>query len=230
MRKILVLIVFFALLSSTQSLFSQNTGNNGIEEPTIFEFGVKGALSLPSFFWLEDNSWNGATMFLLQGAAWAYSTINISEDIGIQLEAGYCGKGASLDASDGSLKWRFHYIEIPLLVKWMFRESHMNFWVGSGGYYSYFLGGTYNFDVPGSEWTGKGKLTTGNNEIITEIRQHDIGLLFTAGYASGKFIYELRFPIGLTPVLAFTPEDQITYGRYRKALNSGLMFSVGYRF
>ena len=220
MKKIILLLI--TALSLSLPAAAQN-------EKSLFEFGVKAGLSLPSFFWLEDAGWNGVTMFAFQGAAWGYSEIKITDTLSIQAELGYNGKGASLDASDGSLKWFFNYIEVPVWFKWIFREPETDYWVGAGGYYGYFFGGLYDFDVANSEWIGSGKLTSGDSEIITEIRRHDFGLLFTAGYENGNFVYEFRFPFGLFPVLAFTPQDP-SFGGYRKALNSGVMLCIGYSF
>ncbi len=230
-RIIKISLSILLLLLYTQALSAEDLMESGPDQPAFFEAELKAALSLPSFFWLEDNSWNSVTMFALQGAAWACAEFNITDEIAVQVEAGYNGKGASLDASDGSLKWRFHYLELPVWLKrnYTFSETE-NFWLGGGGYYSYFLGGSYKFDVPGSEWNGNGNITIGEEEIITEARRHDAGLLFSAGYEAGHLVYEFRFPVSVTSALAFTPEDENTYGGYRKAFNSGILLCIGYKF
>ena len=230
-RIVKVIPAILLMLLFTQPLTAQNPAEKDRDQDAFFEAELKAALSLPSFFWLEDNSWNSVTMFALQGAAWACAVFNITDEIAVQVEAGYNGKGATLDASDGSLKWRFHYLDLPVWLKRNYTVSETeNFWLGGGGYYSYFLGGSYKFDVPGSEWLGTGSITTGDDEIITEVRRHDFGILFSAGYETGNIVYEFRFPVSVTSALAFTPEDENTYGGYRKALNSGILLCIGYKF
>ena len=228
MKKILLFLFLLPALPVILSAQSNTPGNG--EEPAAVEFGVKGTLSLPSFFWLEDLSWNQVTMFALQGGFWGHAAFNITEEFAIQAEIGYCGKGASLDASDGSIKWYFDYLEIPVWLKWSVRTPESAFWLGAGGYYGYCLGGRYTFNVPGSEWNSAGAMTIGSREIISEIRQHDAGLIFIIGGEENNIEYEIKFPVGLIPAIAFTPEDQISYGGYRKALNSGIMLCIGYKF
>ncbi|HAK46649.1 MAG TPA: hypothetical protein DCO79_12120 [Spirochaeta sp.] len=228
MKNVIKLFLIILLFSASFEVFSQSSED--VEHQLLLEFEFKAALSLPSYFWLEDNSWNSLTMFTIQGAAWAGAAVNVSEDFAIVFEAGYNGKGASLDASDGSLKWRFHYLEFPVWVKKSFSVGTNSAWLGAGGYYGYCLGGTYNFNVPGTEWNSRGNMSIGDEELITEMRRHDAGLLFSAGSRQGRLLYEIRFPISVIPALSFTPEDEINYGGYRRALNSGFLIAVGYSF
>ena len=123
----------------------------------------------------------------------------------------------------------FHYIEIPLLIRYEYIDPRLSFWIAGGGYYGFFLGGCYDFNVAGSEWTGSGSLTSGSSPTATEIRPDDYGLLFTLGFSDGPWLFEFRFPVGLRSVLAFTPADD-SYGEYREAANSGFIFCAGYSF
>ena len=199
------------------------------DQVSLFDFGLKAAVALPSFFWSEDLSWNRVTETAIMPAAWAFASVNLSEALAVQIEAGYEGKGANISASDGSLLWLFHYIEAPLMIKYTVSTSSFSFWVAGGGYFAKFLGGTYKFDVPESEWMGAGPLSTGTKKNITEIRPYDYGLVLSLGMKSGNFLYELRMPFGLVPVLEFTPADP-SFGGYREAANSGILFCVGYQF
>ena len=204
------------------------------EEPSskstsIFDFGLKAAVSLPSFFWFEDLSWNQATSTAIMPAGWAFVSVNITQNLAIQLEAGYEGKGANISASDGSLLWLFSYFEVPVMVKYTVNSPSLVVWVAGGGYFATFLGGVYKFDVPETEWVGSGSLSTGTLKQVTEIRPYDYGLVLSLGIKKGNLLYEFRFPFGLIPVLAFTPAD-VDFGGYREAVNSGLLFCIGYQF
>jgi hypothetical protein len=200
------------------------------EPVSLFDFGLKAAVSLPSFFWLEDLSWNGATLTAIMPAAWAFAAINVTEVLSVQLEVGYEGKGANISASDGNLLWLFNYFEIPVLAKYSVSTSpSSSIWVAGGGYFAAFLGGVYKFEVPGTEWVGTGSLSTGTLKQVTEIRPYDYGLVLSLGVRNGNILYEFRFPFGLVPALEFTPADT-SFGGYREAINSGLLFSIGYQF
>ena len=224
--------VLVTLLCMTHGsfLFAQSEEKQLSEEASLLDFGLKTAVSLPSFFWFEDNSWNNATGTGVMPAAWAFVAVNFTDAVSLQIEAGYNGKGCYVKASDGKLLWWFSYLEMPVMIKYSVSLSSVSqFWIAGGGYFARFLGGRYKFDVPGSEWIGRGTLSTGTAEKVTEIRPYDYGLLLSAGSMNGNFVYEFRFPFGLTPVLAFTPADG-DYGGYRMAVNSGFLLSVGYQF
>ncbi|MBN1685268.1 MAG: hypothetical protein JW852_01370, partial [Spirochaetales bacterium] len=75
---------------------------------SLFDFGLKAAVSLPSFFWLEDNSWNGVTSLAIMPAAWAFVAVNLTDTVAVQVEGGYTGKGCRVSASDGKLLWLFN--------------------------------------------------------------------------------------------------------------------------
>lgn len=227
-RNAFLFSLLILLVLSVMNVYADNEPAPG--PPPLFDFGVKAALVLPSYIWVEDLSWNQVTETAIMPAAYLFGAINITDSISVQIEAGYEGKGANIDATDGNLLWLFNYVEIPVMIKYTVRASTLEAWVAGGGYYAMFLGGVYDFDVPGSEWEEKsGSLTTGAQEIVTEIRPHDFGLVLSAGGKFGNLLYELRMPFGLSPVLAFTPADS-DFGGYRKAVNSGVMFFVGYQF
>jgi len=229
MKKQTVLSLTIVLLLCGSFVFAQDGTGEAAAPVSLFNFGIKAALSLPSYIWFEDLSWNGATSVAAMPAGWVFGAINFTKELSVQIEAGYAGKGARISASDGKLIWRFNYFEVPLLIKYNLDTGSSAAWIAGGGYVATFLGGTYQFDVPESEWNGKGALSTGPLEIVTEIRPYDYGLMLTIGYEIGKLFYEIRFPFGLSPVLAFTPADS-EFGGYRRAINSGFSFCLGYKF
>lgn len=196
--------------------------------PRLFEYGVKGGISLPSFFWTGDDGWNQVTMFAFQTEAYAYGCLNLSPSFGVVLEAGYRGKGCSVDASDGYLHWYMDYLELPLWAKWSAREGEdFCAYGGLGGYAAWFLGGRYDFSTGVSSLDGSGSLSTGAADDPTVVRPFDCGLLLVAGLEAKRLILELRFSVGVLNSLDFTPPSE--FGGSRGALNSGIDLLVGYR-
>jgi len=227
MKKSAVFLVCAACMLSGCIMNVQAEDEQSAERGPLFNFGVKGGVSLPSFYWLEDMSWNNVTVTGIMPAAWAFAAVAVTDTLAIQIEAGYDGKGCLVDAEDGRLLWKFNYVEIPVMaVTSIVLSSDFTVLFSGGGYFAKFLGGRYNFDVPESEWMGHGELSTGNVEKITEIRPYEYGLLIGVGIRNRHFLYEFRFPFGVTPSLAFTPADSI-YGGYRRALNTGFVLAVG---
>jgi hypothetical protein len=191
------------------------------------EFGIKGGIALPSFFWTGDASWNPATMFAFQGEAFAFACLNLNEGFGVQAEFGYHGKGCSVDASDGYAHWYMDYVELPLWAKWRTGDADFSVYGGVGGYAAYFLGGRYEISTGDPSFDGSGKLSTGDAEGTNVVRPLDLGLLLAAGVEAGRMIYEFRFSIGVVPSIEFTPPP--SFGGSRGSLNSGIDILVGYR-
>lgn len=197
--------------------------------PGRFEFGVKGGLALPSFFWTGDAGWNQSTMFAFQGAAYGYACANFSGALALQVEAGYAGKGCSVDASDGYARWYMDYVDVPVWVKFSMREGRgNNYYGGLGGYFSYFLGGRYDFSTGEPGLDGKGSLTSGTAESPTVVRPRDFGALLVCGVEGDHLIVEFRMPIAVVNSMEFTPPS--VFGDARGSLNSGIAILVGYRF
>ena len=110
------------------------------------DFGVKGGLSLPTFFWTGDNSWNDVTNFAIQGEAYAFACVNVNPRFGVEIEAGYRGKGCSVDASDGYVHWYMDYLEVPVWAKFSAPMGrNLSLYGGIGGYAAWFLGRSIQF-------------------------------------------------------------------------------------
>jgi hypothetical protein len=193
------------------------------------ELTLKGALDLPSFYWSGSKAWNNATQMGIGGGAWAGVDFNLRDDFGIQVEFGYAGRGCKIDGPDGELNWVSHYLELPVWAFFRYADPNMAAYIGIGAYLALFLGGSYDFNVPGSEFTGQGSLATGDTQDATTFRSWDYGLLFTLGFEYQRFIFELRVPLGLAPVVEFTPANKL-YGGFRSASNAGLAIAIGYHF
>jgi len=212
----LIVSVFIFLLNASLFSESDSPGATARKLP-LFEGGVKGGLSMASFFWTGDHGWNNSTMFAFLPALWGFCDVNLTDTVGIELNAGYAGKGCSVDASDGYLHWYYHYLDFPVFIKWQTQDPSMRFYASAGGYFSKLLSGSYDFGVSGSSYfDGKGAMTIGTNDSPTFMHPYDYGLLF-----------EFRFTVSLSPAMEFTPPEE--YGGSRGALNSGIMLIAGYK-
>ncbi len=217
-----VILLVAAVLSAGAPLVAQ-----GIS-PRLLDFGVKGGLALPSFFWTGDAGWNQSTVFALQGEAYAYACANLQPDFGIEVEAGYRGKGCSVEASDGHAKWYMDYFEVPLWAKWSARmDENSSFYGGIGGYMAWFLGGRYDFSTGVSGLDGVGKLSKGTAGDVTVVRPLDYGFLLVAGGEAGRMTFEGRFSVSIVKSMEFAPPSE--FGGARGALNSGIDLIAGYR-
>lgn len=195
-------------------------------KPPLLELGAKGGLALASYFWTGDAGWNESTMFVLQGEALIAADLKLSPTFGVTLEAGYHGKGCSVDASDGYAHWYLDYFELPVWAKWSERTENSILYGGIGGYAAWFLGGRHVFStgVPGLD--GSGGLSAGVADDPTIVKPFDYGALFLVGGGSRGMRFELRFSVGAIPCIEFTPPA--SFGSSRACLNSGFDLLVGY--
>ena len=200
--------------------------NSALRRP--LDFGVKGGLSLPTFFWTGDNSWNDVTNFAIQGEAYAFACVNVNPRFGVEIEAGYRGKGCSVDASDGYVHWYMDYLEVPVWAKFSAPMGrNLSLYGGIGGYAAWFLGGRYNFSTGVSGLNGSGSLSGGTTDDPTVVRPQDYGVLLVGGVQLGRVLFELRFSVSVVPSLEFTPPPDVG-GDARGALNSGIDLLIGY--
>jgi hypothetical protein len=220
-RRFTVCLFLIASLGASEPLVAQ------IDAPRFLDFGIKGGLSLPTFFWTGDDSWNQVTYFAVQGEAYAFACANLNPRFGIEIDAGYHGKGCSVDASDGYVHWYMDYFEVPVWAKWSARVGRkLSVYGGIGGYAAWFLGGRYDFSTGVSGLDGSGSLSGGTADDPTVVRPQDYGVLLVGGVQTGGVIFELRFSVSVVPSLEFTPPPD--FGDARGSLNSGIDLLIGY--
>jgi hypothetical protein len=189
-----------------------------------FEAGVKGGVSFASFFWTVNNSWNDLTVFVVHPDVYGQATWNITPGVALQLELGYAGRGASIEASQEDLRWYFNYVEVPLWLKFSERSEGMDVYAGGGGYVAWMLAGDYDFNASSVSLSGKGPLALTGVGDPTSAPSLDYGLSGTVGAQFGHVIAELRFAVGLPSVLDFTLSDG-----QRKAVNADIQLLAGWR-
>lgn len=204
-------------------------GSVSAQQVRPLDFGVKGGLALPSFFWTGDDSWNDMTYFAVQGEAYLFACANLSPSFGIEVEAGYRGKGCVVSDDYGNYaKWYMDYLEMPVWAKWTMRvPSGIGIYGGLGAYAAYFVGGRYDFSTGEEGLDGSGSLTSGDTDSTTVVRPFDLGAILVVGMESRHWMGEMRFSIGFLKSMDFTPPPD--FGGERGTLNSGIDFLVGYK-
>jgi hypothetical protein len=217
-------------LRSLVLVFLLAAGGAFAQGQKFLDLGVKGGLALPSFIWTGDDGWNDITYFAVQGEVYAFACANLSPTFGIELEAGYRGKGCVVSDDYGNYaKWYMDYLEFPVWAKWTAHApSGFGIYGGLGGYAAIFLGGRYEFSTgEGGVWDSSGSLSSGDSDSPTLVRPLDCGALLVAGMESRHWMGEMRFSFGFLQSMDFTPPPD--FGGERGSLNSGIDFLVGYK-
>jgi hypothetical protein len=193
-------------------------------EGSPLELGVKAGLSMASFFWLENNAWNDLTGFVFHPVGWLYAAVNLTPGLALQVELGYAGRGASIDATLEHARWYFDYVEVPIWLRFQDTDPQLRVYGGLGGYGAYMFHGAYDFFASSVSLSGTGELVLDGAASPTHARQIDYGLLASAGIESNGWIAEFRFVIGLASVLDFTLVDGS-----RRTLNGDVQLLIGRR-
>jgi hypothetical protein len=104
MKKTLLLtitgILFFVIKSESQST----------------EFGLRGGLNLSDIHATETNSLNTRASVFIGGLA----HIHLSKTFAIQPELDYSCQGATQNTDGGDVTWRLNYVNVPVLLQYMF--------------------------------------------------------------------------------------------------------------
>lgn len=188
------------------------------------EFGVHGGLSMASYFWAAGDSWNEFTLQVYHPDLSIYVAIPFSTTMALQVEAGYAGRGASIEATAEHLRWYFDYVEVPVILRFSEQTGATRLYAGGGGYAAAMLHGAYDFSSPSEGLSGTGDLVLDGASAEDHARVLDYGMVLVAGIGGKNAYGELRFSIGVTPVLDFT----LTDGVERRALNADIQLLAGY--
>ncbi len=168
--------------------------------------------------------------------------IALSDFISIQPEFLYIQKGTKVDLEDGYYgysyyysndfegegRYKFDYLELPLLVKLKFDDMNdTNFFLTAGPSFGYLTKATIEFEI-----TVDGETDTDSEEFEFDdddgIDRFDISAAFGAGVGFplgiGKLTFETRYLIGLSNLIA---ENDFNDGSIK---NRGLAVSLGYMY
>jgi hypothetical protein len=107
MKKV-ILIAIAGILGFVSKSQSQNT-----------EFGLKGGLNISDLHSNTTNDLNSRASVYLGGLA----HMHLSKYFAIQPELFYSCQGATLNADGGDITWRLNYINIPVLLQYMFGDG-----------------------------------------------------------------------------------------------------------
>ena len=140
-----------------------------------------------------------------------FVTLPVRGWLGVQSEAIYTVKGASVRSNDISSDLILDYLEVPLLVRVnLARRWH----VVAGPALGVRLRARSRTSFRGS---------TEEIDLANEVERRDLGVAAGAGLEVGRWIVDARYTYGLSDVDADTEDDV-------KIRNRALSFSAGIRF
>ncbi len=175
-----------------------------------------------------DKAWTSSSLSLLG----VFIKLPLTGRFSLQPELYYAPKGSErkTTAPDPTLvaveMWRFHYLEVPLLLQYEFnRGSAVNPKIFVGPYASYLLNGASHvnlYDV----YTGA-LVSLGDKVSIPGLKKYDYGLTFGVGAEIEiqrlRLLFDMRYDLGLTSTADSNPE----YGRIKTGMFYGM---IGVRF
>jgi len=199
-------------------------------------YGIKGGISIMKIS-ASTSSGNSATISsesLVGFVGGIYGYSNIANNSIIQGELLYVTKGSKTDYSSLGIDTiendRIMYLEIPILIKYIFvKSSNYNISLYAGPSLSLFLNMVYQLTGTDADYLAStlGVPTNGTyKDLGLEMHNFDFNLCFgfDAGYelSRGKLKIDLRYDLGLTDI--YKSDTDITY------TNRGFLIMAGYEF
>ena len=211
MKKILIL---FTILLFTLSGIGQ------------FSVGARAGLNLATLTgkYYEDDSKSGWIATPVLGAVGSYEYTDMISfnaellflTIGDKTKYSYEGERNSLSEYDYTLTERYHYIQLPLLVRFTF-GSNISFYGNAGPYCGYKMGGHYKYDEDGHTTEGRLRFNEnklGDNDWLFDSdseRRFDFGMYIGGGASKelgpGRIEADLRWGIGFLDHNKFDSKD-----------------------
>ncbi|MES2812840.1 MAG: porin family protein [Bacteroidota bacterium] len=195
MKKLYLVCAFLMILSAQAQKTKQDEG---------IKLGIKGGLNVSNFSGdLEDNEIRTSIHVGL------VSEIIVSEKFSIQPELLYSGQGFSDKNEAGFSRYKFDYINLPVLAKFYIMNDNLSLEAGP---------------QVGFLISAKNKSITANSSI-EEQKIVDFGLNLGLGYELKNHVFfQGRYNLGLTNI-----NNSDSSGAF-KYTNSVIQFSVGYLF
>ena len=201
MKRVLLMMLALCLVLSV-SAFSQD------DTKMLSAFGLKGGLNLAN---LSGDIENNKSLIAFGGGV--FSKITPSPTICIQPEVLFMQMGTEEDVDNGE-KIKLNYIEIPVLIKYVFpTEGSFEPNIFAGPAVSFLMSADY-----------------GDEDIKDYITSVDFGLAFGAGAdiaigdGGGKVTFDGRYTLGLTNINDDVDSDEFSIK------NGVITFMVGYAF
>jgi hypothetical protein len=176
-------------------------------------WGVKGGLNLATLSSDEDPE----PEFKYRGGliAGGFLTWPLGERVDLQPEVLFSQQGASFDA-DGvdDIKLELNSLVVPVLVRYKFTPSGPGLVLFAGPSIGFKLSADVTVDTDGEDVT---------DDVSDNIKDVDYGLVFGAGWDTGRFSIDGRYTLGLTSL--GTDEDDPNNVRSRVfAVLAGVRF------
>ncbi len=201
MKRVLLMMLALCLMLSV-SAFGQD------DTKMLSAFGLKGGLNLAN---LSGDIENNKSMVAFGGGV--FGKITPSPTICIQPEVLFMQMGTEEDFDNGE-KVKLNYIEIPVLIKYVFpTEGSFEPNIFAGPAVSFLMSADY-----------------GDEDIKDYITSVDFGLAFGAGAdiaigdGGGKVTFDGRYTLGLTNINDDVDSDEFSIK------NGVITFMVGYAF
>ncbi len=189
-----------------RNAISKTVNENDSDLPFHKKYGLLGGVNSATA--KVDNS-EGVDISSVWGFSFGgFATFQTSPNIIIQPELIYTGKGfkteINLDDYDYEYKetdeWKFAYLEVPVLFKYVFQTGNMYITPFIGPSLSIVMSGKSSYDVYLYEDGYEGE-ASGTRDIKNQMEDIDFGLNFgTDLYFSEKIFLQLKYDLGLSKI------------------------------
>lgn len=189
MKRALLLMLVLSLALGVTAVAEDDT-------KMLSSFGIKGGLNIANLSGdIEDNK------ALMAFGGGVFGQLTVSPTLIIQPEVLYMQKGTEEDV-DGGEKLKLNYIEVPILVKYVFpTEGSFEPCVYAGPVISFLM-----------------SAKIGDEDIKDFVKSTDFGVAFGAGAefavgeGGGKFHFDGRYTLGLTNASDDDSDDDVKNG------------------
>jgi hypothetical protein len=147
----------------------------------------------------------------------------VSTNFWLEGGLGIVGKGSAVNYEALTITTHLTYVEVPLnlLRKFTFTDLGV-FYVGAGGYVGMGIGGSLDYETPGSNTSDK--IQFGKDDDVTKF---DAGLSFTTGFEFRNHVtFNLGYSLGLNNIASTTQQDSGT----SVVKNREFLVGLGYLF
>lgn len=201
------------------ALFIAGTSLSVHAQKITYGFKVSGGFAYQQIKNKEILSTSSITTFNIRGLA----QLPLSNSFWLEAGLGIAGKGSRVYNDALTTTTHLTYVEIPVNVLRKFTFTDLGiFYLGAGGYLAGGVGGTLDYETPGSNTSDKIKF--GKSADVTRF---DTGLNFTTGFElRNRVTFNMGFALGLNNIASTTQQDTGTSVVRNREFSIGL----GYLF
>jgi hypothetical protein len=201
------------------TLFIVVSGLYANAQKLTYGFKISGGFAYQQIENKEILSTSSITTFNIRGLA----QMPLSNRFWLEAGLGIAGKGSRVYNDALTTTTHLTYIEMPVNVVRKFTFTDLGiFYLGAGGYVAYGIGGTLDYETPGTNTADKIKF--GKSDDVTRF---DTGLNFTSGFEfRNRVTFNMAFALGLNNIASTTQQDTGTSVVRNREFSIGL----GYLF